>query len=187
MPSLNMLNTKYIIDQQGRPNLNPDALGSAWFVKGIQFAKDPTAEMNALTNLNVKDSAVMNIANQKNIAGINGYDSSASIKLISKSNDVLQYQANTKNTQIAVFSEIYYDKGWKAYIDNQEAPILKANYLLRSVVIPAGAHTVKFEFKPDAYYGNILYAQICQWLNILLILILIGTWIKKYNTTQKEA
>ena len=129
MPSVNMLNTKYIIDEQGRSIPNPDALGSAWFVKGIQWAKDPAAEMNALTNLNAKDTAVMNIVNQKSITGLNQFDTTSSIKLISKSNDVLQYQANTKNTQLAVFSEIYYDKGWKAYIDNKEAPILKSNYL----------------------------------------------------------
>jgi len=188
MPSVNMLNTKYIIDQQGKPNINPDALGSAWFVKGIQYAKDPAAEMTALTNLNVKDTAVMSVADQKSITGISGYDTAASIKLLSKTNDVLQYQASTKNTQLAVFSEIYYDKGWKAYIDNKEAPILKSNYLLRSLIIPAGDHTIKFEFKPDSYYGNVLYAQICEWLSILLILILIGTWVKDFSGNKnKEA
>ena len=127
-----MLNTKYFVNQQGQAYTNPDALGSAWFVKGIQWAKDPAAEMNALTTLNAKDTAVMNLANQKSMSGLNGYDSAASIKLVSKSNDVLQYQANTKNTQLAVFSEIYYDKGWKAYIDNKETPILKSNYLFAS-------------------------------------------------------
>jgi uncharacterized membrane protein YfhO len=142
--------------------------------------------MNALTTLNAKDTAVMNLANQKSMSGLNGYDSAASIKLVSKSNDVLQYQANTKNTQLAVFSEIYYDKGWKAYIDNKETPILKSNYLLRSIVIPAGSHTVKFEFKPESYYSNIIYAQICEWLSILLILILIGTWVKEYNAKQNK-
>jgi hypothetical protein len=186
MPSVNMLNTKYIIDQQGRPIPNPDALGSAWFVKGIQYAKDPTAEMNALTTLNVKDTAVINMANQKSLSSITGNDSSASIKLVSKSNDVLQYQTNSKNTQLAVFSEIYYEKGWKAYIDNKETPILKANYLLRSLIIPAGSHTIKFEFKPDSYYGNIFYAQICQWLSILLILVLLGTWIKDFKAQQEK-
>jgi hypothetical protein len=186
IPTLNMLNTKYFVNQQGQAYTNPDALGSAWFVKGIQWAKDPAAEMNALTTLNAKDTAVMNLANQKSMSGLNGYDSAASIKLVSKSNDVLQYQANTKNTQLAVFSEIYYDKGWKAYIDNKETPILKSNYLLRSIVIPAGSHTVKFEFKPESYYSNIIYAQICEWLSILLILILIGTWVKEYNAKQNK-
>jgi hypothetical protein len=186
MPSVNMLNTKYFIDQQGRPIPNPEALGSAWFVKGIQYAKDPSAEMNALTNFNAKDTAIMGLGNQKNVTGITGFDTTASIKLISKSNDVLQYQTNSKNTQLAVFSEIYYEKGWKAYIDNKETPILKANYLLRSLIIPAGAHSVKFEFKPESYYGNIIYAQICQWLSILLILVLLGTWIKDFKAQQEK-
>jgi hypothetical protein len=184
MPSINMLNTKYIIDQQNRIIPNQDALGSAWFVKGVQWAKNPVEEMNALTNLNVKDSAVLNIANQKSMAVLNEYDTSASIKLISKTNDILTYEAKTKHPQLAVFSEIYYEKGWKAYIDNKESTILKSNYLLRSIVIPEGTHTIKFEFKPDSYYGNILFAQVCEGVSILLILILLGTWIKSFKTKK---
>jgi hypothetical protein len=182
--SINMLNTKYIIDNKGQASINHNALGSAWFVKGVQMAKDPSAEMNALTNLNTKDYAVMNVVNQESLKAINGIDSTASIKLTAKSNDALAYQTNSKNTQLAVFSEIYYDKGWKAYIDDKEAPILKANYLLRALVVPAGAHKIKFEFKPDAYYGYIKYAQICEWLTLLLILILIGTWVKEFRSKQ---
>jgi hypothetical protein len=186
MPTVNMLNTKYIIDQQGQIYPNTEALGAAWFVKGIQWAKDPAAEMSALTNLNAKDTVVMNIANQKSISGLTQFDTTANIKLVTKSNDVLEYQAVTKNSQLAVFSEIYYDKGWKAYIDNKEAPILKSNYLLRSLIIPAGTHTVKFEFKPAAYYDNILFAKISEWISILLILILVGTWLKNLKANQKK-
>lgn len=185
MPSVNMLNTKYIIDQQNNIIPNQDASGSAWFVKGVQWAKNPVEEMNALTTLNVKDSAVLNIANQKNITGLNEYDSVASIKLLSKTNDILTYEAKTKHPQLAIFSEIYYEKGWKAYIDNKEAPILKSNYLLRSLVIPEGTHTIKFEFKPASYYDNILFAQICEGVSILLILILLGSWVKSLKTKQE--
>ena len=183
MPSVNMLNTKYIIDQQNRIIPNQDALGSAWYVKGIQWAKSTVEEMNALTNLNVKDSAVLNVSNQKNITGINQFDTSASIKLITKTNDFITYEAKTNSTQLAVFSEIYYEKGWKAYIDNQEAPIFKSNYLLRSLVIPAGNHSIKFEFKPASYYDNILIAKISEAVCLLLILILLGTWIKSLRST----
>ena len=184
MSTLNMLNTKYILDEEGQAYPNPNALGSAWFVKGVQLVKDPSAEMNALTNLNTKDSAVMNAVNQESLKPINGIDSTASIKLISKTNDALAYETNSKHTQLAVFSEIYYDKGWKAYIDDKEAPILKANYLLRALIVPKGAHNIKFEFKPDAYYGYIKYAQICEWLTILLILIFIGTWLMQFRSKQ---
>ena len=71
-----------------------------------------------------------------------------------------------------------------AYIDDKASPILKSNYLLRSLVIPEGTHTIKFEFKPDSYYGNILFAQVCEGVSILLILILLGTWIKSFKTKQ---
>jgi uncharacterized membrane protein YfhO len=105
--------------------------------------------------------------------------------LITKTNDVITYEAKTKSTQLAIFSEIYYEKGWKAYIDNKEAPILKSNYLLRSLVIPAGNHSIKFEFKPASYYDNILIAKISEALSLILIFILLGTWIKSLRSTIK--
>ena len=64
----------------------------------------------------------------------------------------MTYTFNAASNQFAVFSEIYYKSGWKAYIDGKEAPIVKVNYVLRGLAVPAGKHDIKFEFKPQGYY-----------------------------------
>jgi len=152
MPTINMLNTKYVIS--GNPVTdtipNKEALGNAWFVKGVQYQKDAASVMKALDTFNPKDIAIVEekdkIADLSNIE----VDTAARIQLVKNNNDDILYTANTSKKQLAVFSEIYYNLGWKAYIDNKETPIVKVNYVLRALVVPAGKHDIKFEFRPSS-------------------------------------
>ena len=150
MPTMNMLNTKYVIS--GDPALdtiaNKMALGNVWFVKGIQYEKGPAEVMKRLDNFNPKDTAI--IEQKDKIDGLNDIqvDEAATISLVNNNNDEVNYKSSSSKKQLAVFSEIYYKQGWKAYIDNVETPIVKANYVLRALVVPAGTHTIRFEFKP---------------------------------------
>jgi len=150
VPTMNMLNTKYIIS--GNPAMdtavNKGALGNVWFVKGIQYEKGPAEVMHRLDNFNPKDTAI--IEQKDKIEGLNEIqvDDSAQIALVNNNNDEVNYKSSSSKKQLAVFSEIYYMQGWKAYIDNTETPIVKANYVLRALVVPAGTHSIRFEFKP---------------------------------------
>jgi hypothetical protein len=155
---LNMLNTKYFI-QKDRSNQtqayqkNDSALGNCWLVKNIHYVKDANAEMNSLGNFNPADTAVVQEIFKSSIPFEQPtYDSSANVALVKNDNDVVTYTFNAASNQFAVFSEIYYKSGWKAYIDGKEAPIVKVNYVLRGLAIPAGKHDIKFEFKPQGYY-----------------------------------
>jgi len=159
LPVYNMLNTKYIIQAdnsgQGQVYNNPEALGAAWFVKGVRFGNGPAEVMGALNNFNPRDTAILFAADQAAVAGITPADSASSIRLLYNDNDEIAYAATSGGNQLAVFSEIFYNKGWKAYIDGKESPILRVNYVLRGLVIPAGQHQLRFEFKPASYYtGN---------------------------------
>ena len=69
-------------------------------------------------------------------------------ELVKNDNDGISYTASTTKNQLAVFSEIYYPLGWKAYVDDIETPIVKVNYVLRGIVVPSGNHKIKFELKP---------------------------------------
>ena len=152
MPTINMLNTKYVIS--GNPATdtipNREALGNAWFVKGVQYQKDAASVMKALDNFNPKDTAI--VEEKDKIADLSNLevDTAASIQLVKNNNDDILYTVNTSKKQLAVFSEIYYNLGWKAYIDNKETPIVKVNYVLRGLVVPAGKHEIKFEFRPSS-------------------------------------
>ena len=172
MNVINMLNTKYFIQQQGDnkiANLNPMALGNVWFVKGIKYVNGPTEEMKALNNFNPSDTAIVDNTFKSKIKSYSIADSTASIKQTTFDNDAITYQSKSNTDNIAVFSEIYY-KDWKAYIDGKPADFFKANYVLRAMVIPAGKHNIEFKFEPASYYQGKMIANISSWLLILLLL-----------------
>jgi hypothetical protein len=189
LPTLNMMNTKYIITGNMASDTipNPDALGNAWFVKGIEFKKGPRAVMDHLSFFNPKDTAVMD--EQDKIADLDGLqvDSNASIQLVQNKNDEITYKAKTNAKQLAVFSEIYYKDGWKAYIDDKETPIVKANYVLRGLVVPAGEHTIKFEFKPGSITSARQIASVASILLWLSLVTMIAFGIKNLNKKENSA
>lgn len=169
----NMLNTKYIITQgpNGQPmaQLNPNAYGNCWLVKGIKFVKSPNEEMLALDSTDLRDTAVINESFKSSITAMPQPDSTASIKLESRQNDYIKYTSIASTPQYAVFSEIYYNRGWEAFIDGKKTAYEKVNYVLRGMALPAGKHTIEFKFEPKAYYtGN----TISFWCAILVYLLL---------------
>ena len=189
LPTLNMMNTKYIItgNMASDTTPNPGALGNAWFVKGIEFKKGPRAVMDHLSFFNPKDTAVMD--EQDKIADLDGLqvDSSASIQLVENKNDEVSYKAKTNAKQLAVFSEIYYKDGWKAYIKDKETPIIKVNYVLRGLVVPAGDHTIKFEFKPASITGAKQIAGVASALLWLSLITMIAFAFKNLNKKENTA
>ncbi|MDQ3276727.1 MAG: YfhO family protein, partial [Bacteroidota bacterium] len=190
LPVYNMLNTKYIIqkDQQGQDQVipNPNALGAAWFVRSVRFENGPKEVMNALSNFSPADTAVLFASNRAQVPANLQPDSAATIRLLSNENDVVTYQSSSTGTGFAVFSEVYYDKGWKAYIDGKETPVLRTNYVLRGLVVPAGQHTIKFEFHPSAFYTGQTLAQIACVL-ILLALLAAAYFVYRNNRRAVEA
>ncbi|HNP24063.1 MAG TPA: YfhO family protein [Panacibacter sp.] len=171
---LNMLNTKYVIvpDEKNQPvaQQNPGALGPVWFAKTLVYKKGPGEIMKAMNEFNPADSAFVEDAAKAKIPFSPVEDSTASIKLIKNDNDIITYQSSSKTNQFAVFSEIYYDRGWKAYIDDKEVPIVQTNYVLRGLAVPAGNHAIRFEFKPESYYQSSKYAFAGSLLGWLLVI-----------------
>ena len=150
---LNMLNTKYILLgslQEPRAEINPNANGNAWFVSDIQFVKTPNEEIKAVGEIDSKKTAVVSVEDQKYFEGKNlQSDSTAVIELKNYQPNQLEFKTQSKTPQLAVFSEIYYPKGWKILLDGKEVPYIKANYLLRAVFVPAGNHEVRMVFEPE--------------------------------------
>ncbi|WP_345948714.1 YfhO family protein [Mucilaginibacter sp. PAMB04274] len=174
---LDMLNTKYIINadpktQAAQMQANATACGHAWFVKSIKYAKDADEEMQAISSFDPKNEVIVDerfkkVAESKPHA----LDPNATIKLTSYNPDHLVYETGSQTEQVAVFSEIYYDKGWKMLIDGEEKPYFRADYLLRAAQIPVGNHKVEFVFHPASYYTG---EGISLASSALLVLILGG-------------
>jgi hypothetical protein len=153
MECYNMLNVKYIIlgDSTGRKFVqrNYAANGNAWFVSNTKMVANADEEIKALTGFSSKQTAIIDKRFEGELANFKmNFDSTASIKFISYAPNKLVYESNTKTPQLAVFSEVYYDKGWNAYVDGKLVPHFRANYILRAMVIPEGKHNIEFKFEP---------------------------------------
>ncbi|MDQ2752337.1 MAG: YfhO family protein, partial [Bacteroidota bacterium] len=181
LPVLNMLDAKYFLAPEGQQSntftvqRNEAALGACWFVKNIQFVNGAAAEMNALNNFNPADTAIVD-ASFKNIAGTaNSSDSSSKIQLVSYDNDDIKYASQSNAPNFAVFSEVYYPQGWKAYIDGKEASYCKVNYVLRGLSVPAGKHEIEFKFHPSSYFTGQTLIYVGN-LVLLLCIVVAAYW-----------
>jgi len=189
---LDMLNTKFIIMSDPKTNnlsmqRNETACGHAWFVKSVKYAKDADQEMQTISAFSPKDEAIVD-QRYKNIIDdkATGYDPNGTIKLVKYSPDDMVYQSGATTPSVAVFSEIYYDKGWKMYIDGKESPYFRADYVLRAAQIPVGNHKIEFIFHPASYYTG---EKISLAGSILLVLALGGaiyTGIKRKPEDEKK-
>lgn len=173
---LNMLNTKYVIfaDQQGQLayQQNPGALGNAWFVDSLVWARNADEEMKTLDSLPTAHAVVIDERFKpvlNNLAP--GKDSASRIQLTQYGLNQLNYQSSNAKPGLAVFSDIYYPAGWNVYIDGKKDEIVRVNYLLRGVKVPAGEHKIEMKFEPRSYFlGN----TISRWSSILMLLLLAG-------------
>jgi len=153
-PGINMLNTRYFIVNPGMPPLsNPYVTGNVWFTDTLIFVDNANEELASVNTINPAKEAVIDIMFRKLIPdkSYSGFPDDT-IKLVSYKPNELIYNSHSAEDRIAVFSEIYYPAGWKAFIDGQETPIIRANYVLRALVIPGGNHEIKFIFRPLSYY-----------------------------------
>ena len=171
---LNLLNVKYLVVPTGKGEFavqNPFANGNAWFVKEVKTVKSADEEMKALDSLDSKNVAVINsVKNDFVTNGVFEKDSTATIQLDLHSPNHLKYTSNNSNEGLAVFSEMYYAKGWKATIDGKEAKILNVDYVLRGLQIPAGKHTIEFTFEPQVVKTGSTIALISS-IGMLLLII----------------
>jgi hypothetical protein len=175
-PVINMLNTKYII-KRGRTGgdsvlENKGRLGPVWFVRGVRFGTSPNDVMNALTHFDPKDTAIVFLADSGRVKWSTSGDSMGAISLVKNDNDEINYLSQAPGQRFAVFSEVYYNRGWRAWIDDHEAPIIRTNYVLRGLSIPSGRHVIRFFFRPVSYYVG----RQVQWMaNIVFLLLIAGT------------
>lgn len=170
---LNMLNAKYFIGRDSVGNevmeLNPYALGNAWFVDNIRYVASANEEMSALDSLNPSVEAV---ADKKFEAKLGACSKSVGDTIFETTYapNRLTYHAHTQNGGVAVFSEVYFPWGWKAKIDGEDVEISRVNYVLRALKIPAGSHAVEFVFDPDSIHVTNTLATI----SIVVIYLLCG-------------
>ncbi|MEM9259610.1 MAG: YfhO family protein, partial [Bacteroidota bacterium] len=177
-----MLNTKYIIGNGSngpQAQRNPGALGNAWLVSSIRSVSSNNEELAAVGEIDPANTAVVHSDFADLVAGFSP-SGSGSIQLTEYSPNELKYSYNGDGEQLVVFSEVWYgpNKGWKAYIDGQETPVLRANYVLRAIRAPTGQHNIELKFDPPVFKKGVAIS----WVSSLIILLgLIGYFVYSYR------
>jgi uncharacterized membrane protein YfhO len=184
---LDMLNTKYVIlndpqTQSQKMQARASACGNVWFVPKVTFVKDADEEMTAISSFDPRIEAFVgnefkSLIDAKKV----GFDPNGTIKLTNYRPDHLTYEYSTGKDMVAVFSEIWYDKGWKAFVDGEEIPHFRANYILRAATLPGGNHKLEFKFEPASYYTG---EKISLLASILLVA---GLGFAVYRERKQEA
>jgi hypothetical protein len=194
MEVLNMLNVKYIIqtDKEGKqfPTVNPNANGNAWFVNDVKLVNKANDEMKMLDKFDTKKAAIFNIHlygdKFKNARLKRNLDTTGTIKIKEYEPNYIKYISNNPNEGLAVFSEIYYENGWNAYIDGVKTDHFPVDYVLRALIVPGGNHTIEFKFEPQVIKTGSIITLISV---VGMLLLLIGGiyYEQKRNTEKKEA
>jgi hypothetical protein len=176
---LNMLNAKYLVYGPDKNNVivNPEANGAAWFVKEVMRVNSPAEELEKTGTVNTREVAV--IGQQSTVDSRQSADSTATVTLIDNTPPYLKYETESTSNGVVVFSEIYYPKGWHAFIDGKEVPILRADYVLRALEVPAGKHTIEFRFEPKPYVVGNKVTMASGWVLLLVALGCFGWSLKE--------
>jgi hypothetical protein len=193
---LNAFNTRWVIvpTEGGGPvaQLRPQAYGPAWLVNTVLSCQTPMQEIDTLGVVDLRTTVVVNRELSSDLAASYSLDSSASIQLTSYHPDTLRYSFTGQSKQFAVFSEMYYDKGWNAYLNGQPVPHKRVNYTFRGLELPAGTHNIEFRFEPATYLKSeqISFASSIALtllsLGALLIALLKPNWLKSKQASSGE-
>ena len=173
---LSMLNTKYFLipgeDGTLSAQANPQAYGNAWLVSNIDLVDGPDAEFAALGSVPaLRSTAIVGPDFAPSVSGLNP-SGQGTVTLTSYAPNALSYRFNSPSEQLVVFSEIWYgpDLGWSATIDGQPGELLRANYALRALRVPAGEHSITMTFAPRSYALGSTISFICSVLILLAII-----------------
>ncbi len=180
---LNMLNTKYIIypkDNQKIASKNYDTFGNAWIASDIEWVNTPNEEIDAIANTDVKNVAIINNEFRQVVGDFKASPAEGTIQLVDYQPNQLKYSFDSSKDELVVFSEIWTSKGWTMWIDGVESPLFRADYILRSAIIPAGQHEIVMRYEPSIWrIGNTIQL-------ITSLLILIGFVAACYYTFKKR-
>ena len=181
---LNMLNARWFMVDANQAQLNPEAMGNAWFVDSLTYVKTADDEMKFLDNFNPSTAAVADVQFKGTLGEAKPKQPGDTIFETTYSPNKLTYHAHSAQGGLAVFSEIYFPWGWKATIDGKDAKIGRVNYVLRAMQLPAGDHTIVMTFDPQEVHQTESLAKASVYIILLLIVMALGWGV--YSSRRKS-
>ena len=184
-PVINMLNTRYFVfplqGGQTVPIQNPYALGNAWFVDKISYAKNANEEILKVGQIDLRHEAVADEKFHAQLGDAVTQDTTSTVDIKSYEPNQLTYEVNSGKGGVVVFSEVYYP-GWTATIDGEPAELGRVNYILRALNVKPGKHEVVLSFFPKSVDTTETIAYTAY---AILILVLAGAAFMAYRRKQK--
>jgi len=185
---INMLNTRYIIyNSQAPPLANTESLGSAWIVNNLIQVENADEEIVQLGEIDVANEAVVDKRFAEQIEGFSpSPDSEPAIAVEEHLPNYIKYIFDSDSDEAVIFSEIFYDAGWKAYLDGELADHFRANYILRGMIVPAGSHTIEFKYEPQTFQTASIISTSASVILLLVIAFGIFRLIQSIKAAQPE-
>ncbi|MDR0829876.1 MAG: hypothetical protein LBN95_07175 [Prevotellaceae bacterium] len=192
---IDMLNAKYLIyptQDQNQPQIileNKNTFGNAWFVDSIKWVNSPDEEIAEIGKVNLKSTAVIDTVWQKYVTTtfpkfetLEKLDSKIALTDYKNAGNLI-FESETESPQLAVFSEVYY-KTWKAYIDGVETPLVRVNYILRGLQVPAGKHTIELKCYDELMAKSAKISLVSSIVVGVVLLGLLGLLIWRRRNTE---
>jgi Predicted membrane protein len=190
---LEMLNVKYVTTNRKTENPNflklenapgayekKNAPPKAWLVGSINPAKTQTESLMEvlLTKLDPANNAIVLNYTGPDLPSFLGGD----VKVKYRTENQIKLISNSKSGGLLVLSEIYYESGWKAFINGEEVPIYQTNHVLRSIYVPDGKNEVVFEYDVTSLKRTKLLSRI----SLLTLLLIVGSLSWKERNLRKK-
>lgn len=188
---LDMLNTRYVILSPDSVLHRPTAAGAAWFVDYTLLADTAEEELQRLGEIDPTRVAVIRREDLDKADRLEWIPSDTlrpfvgEIRLTEYRPNHLTYEYEASEDAVALFSEIYYDKGWTARVDGEVTPAFRANYVLRGMQLPAGKHTVEWHFRAPAWRMVEAVTGGCSLLILGSSLVALGLWVRRKVKSKK--
>lgn len=184
---LNMLNARYVVGMDGKPLVNPEAMGNAWWVSDVTYADGADEEMKRLSEIDPQHEVVADKRFRSVLGDGSVVTPGDTIYETTYAPDRLTYRARTAKGGVAVFSEVYFPWGWEVTIDGKPAELGRVNYVLRALRVPAGEHEIVMTFDPQSTRTSDTAATIAILLIYLAIIVAVGLSVKKYIDGRKAS
>ena len=188
---LNMLNTRYVVVGDGQVQVNPEALGNCWLVDSLHVVADANAEILALGDSTWNPAQVAFVDGSRFAVNDTRYQSDSADRIVLElpekpNSDLRRYRTHTAHERLAVLSEIYYAPDWRVYIDNEPAEYLRADYVLRAIVVPAGDHVIEFRNEAPTFHRWDRITLLCSVGFVLLIACAVTLYVVRRKKEMKD-
>ena len=191
LPVMSALNMKYIVlGDDNMPAFNKNAFGNAWFVNGAVLAESPDEALALVGSTDLRSTAILETADAEALTGNTlALDAPGdTVVMTSYAPNELHFHYRAAGDRLAVFSEVYYPEGWHARLEDTgaEIQVLRADWILRAAILPAGEHDLVMRFDPPSVARGIAVSRASSIGIIVLLLLAVAGAVLVPGKTKEE-